>query len=146
MAVQIQYDFMRRATFNSGLSKLMSFPRFSPRVALSIARVIERVEKEREVAQKLYDGVLKKHAVLDEKGEVKPKEGQPNSFEIAEHSSQEAFNKEIEEMGKETFSVEMSPILIDKLDGVGLSANEIAALEPILDLGEAAAPSLAVVQ
>lgn len=131
--VTVKYSVMRVHAFNTGLSKLLNYPRFMPAVALSIVRLIEKVDKERDVAQKVYEGIVKKHAKLDEKGEVIPKDGDPNSFIVRDDSSQEALDKEVQEMGEQSFSVEMRPIALAALEGVGLTPNELMYLAPIID-------------
>lgn len=131
--VTVKYSVMRVHSFNAGLSKLLNYPRFLPSVALSVVRLIERVEKEREVAQKLYEGIIKKYAKLDDKGELVPKDGQPNSFVLREDATQEQIDKEVEEMGEQTFSVDMRPIALAALEGVNLTPQELMYMTAIIE-------------
>lgn len=131
--VTVKYSAMRVHSFNAGLSKLLNYPRFTPSVALSVVRLIERVEKEREVAQKLYEGIIKKYAKLDDKGELLPKDGQPNSFVLREDATQEQIDKEVEEMGEQTFSIDMRPIALPALEGVGLTPQELMYMASLVD-------------
>lgn len=129
--VQIKYEMIRNPAFNQALSKLMHYPKFTPRTGLMIARLVERVKKEAQVAQDAFIAVVKKYAILDEKGEIAPDNGQPNTYKLRE-GQQEAFDKETSELGEQTFSVDMKPILLDDLSGVGLTPNELSYLEPVL--------------
>lgn len=130
---QIPYSALREHPFNMALKKLVDYPRFKPTLALSIARLVKRIDEERSVAQDLYIKILKQHAELDALGELVPKDGKPNTYIIKADSTQEALDKALEEFGKETFSVEMKKFPLDLLEGVGLSGSEIMSLESLLE-------------
>lgn len=133
---QIKYSALRSGGFTQAINKLMHYPRFTPKTGLAISRVATRMKTEADVAQAQFEALVKKYAFLDEKGEIAPGD-KPGTFKIKpEHV--EDFIKEQKELGDLTFTVDMPPIKISALEGVGLSPLELAEIECLLDLEEPA--------
>jgi hypothetical protein len=78
-----------------------------------------------------WNKVLKKHAVLDSEGRVTFDEEKRIVF-IA--GSEEQKQKDIQEVELLEIKIERHKTALSELTGVGLTPDEIASLEPILDV------------
>lgn len=134
MAVTLTYQHVRNEAFVKALAKLARFEGFKDfRVAYSIAKFVRKWEQEAQMAQELYLKLVKQYAKLDEKGNVEPVENQPGTFQIP-NESVEVWKQAAENFHTISFEIEVKKLPISKLEAVGLSAMELNALEPLLEI------------
>jgi hypothetical protein len=129
--LKLTYKDLRNPQFMGTFMKLASFNGVSTKTAINIGRIKRVIDSESEIAQEAYVKMIKVHAELDEKGEIKPIEGQPNTFQIPE-ANQKAFGDAFKEFEKTEFEIPHHAISYREIDGVRLSAVEVMALDAIL--------------
>ncbi len=117
--IVLTYVSLNNPGFQKALGKLVNFVGFSPKAAYSVGRVMKTVAKETSEAQGLYQKILRKH-----RGESLTDEMSPDG--------NEAFQRDMDEFLGISFEVAVTPIPFSALDGAGLTAIEILALEPCL--------------
>lgn len=130
--IELKYEVVRNQAFQQALAKLLHYPKFSLSTTKAIAKIVQRVREAGDEAQNRFAAVVKAHAFLDEKGEILPNEGVKGTFKIMPEKFED-FQKAVEAMEEEKFSVDAPHLFEDQLEGVEISANELLLLEPILD-------------
>lgn len=147
--IELKYEVVRNQAFQQALAKLLHYPRFSFGTAKAIAKVVQTVRGAGDAAQERFAVVVKAHAFLDEKGEILPNEGVAGTYKIMPDKYAD-FQKAIEAMESETFSVDVAPFEMQQLDGVELSASDLLLLAPLLTeetaVGAKPSPQLGLVE
>lgn len=110
----------------------LSQKRFSARIALSIARLINALQPEIDIAQNEQKRIIGQFAKYDENGKPMSDENgiliEPTHLKEYDAQMKELINSEIE--------ISCKPLNIEWLDGTEFSAADIAALEPFLEMNE----------
>jgi hypothetical protein len=78
---------------------------------------------------------VKQYAKLDDKGEIKPADGKPGSFEIRDEVVEE-WKVKLDEYHNLTAEIPSYRITLDDIADVKLTANEIGAIEELMELGD----------
>jgi hypothetical protein len=130
--IKLKYEVVRNQAFQQALAKLLHYPKFSHDTKKTVAKIVKRMHEAGEEAQHRFAAVVKAHAYLDDKGEILPNEGVAGTFKIIPEKFAD-FQKAVEAMEEETFSVGVHHLFEEQLDGVEISPNELILLEPILD-------------
>lgn len=134
--MKILYKSLNDPSLAEAFGKLGNTP-MKPKPAYNISKIQNKLDSELKSLQKLYRDLVKRHAVLDEKGNIVEPQG-PGSYKLKEESV-EAFKKEQEELFGLFFEIEkIHPLKLVDLEGANLTPYEITALEPFLDPNELA--------
>jgi hypothetical protein len=130
---KLTYENLQNPMFARSLGKLASFPGYaSPKVAYGIAKIVKKVNDERQTFEKLYNDMLKLHAEVDEKtGDVKD-----NGQGIAVWKSDEEkkkFETKMKEFVAIEFEVPNNRLTLQDIGDVKLSPSEMLALESLIN-------------
>lgn len=132
--ITLKYDSLKNHNMTNAIHKLGQHPKFAPKLALSVANLIDEIQKQEKAIHDEWSALIMANAVLDEKGEFKPRENHngdpiPNSFIPKD---QEKWDKIVEEFDGKSFKVNADRIAMDDLAQVGLSPYEIKQLQPLI--------------
>ena len=132
--IELKNSVFKNQHMRDALMKVANHPKFTPKVALRIAKMIDDIfEAEKMVLDKRMT-LIKEHAVLDEKGGFVPKEGPdgkptPGTFTAKDQAKWDEAHKLFEQ---ETFSVKGERITLKEIEGVGLTPLELKSIEPLV--------------
>ncbi len=134
MAIKLTYKLINNGAFVSAIGKIAKFEGWTDqRSAYNAAKFFRRFKQEMETAQELYVKLVKRHAKVDEKGNLISPEDKPGQFEILDQNA-EAWIKAREDFESVSFEIDCHPIPLEKLQGAELSAIDLDVIEPLLDL------------
>jgi hypothetical protein len=135
--IELSFKNINDGAFHQGVSKLANFSGFAPKQAYAIGRIADSIGSHTRQAQVEYKKLMDKYSQKDENGKT-VQTNQPPFFAIAEGMKAEDFQKEHNEFLAISISVDKwNKIPLSSLPAnVGLSAVELKAIEPILDLEE----------
>lgn len=116
--------------------------------AHQMAKMIRTLESESDLLSKVFVEYLKQFVKLDDKGEIVPFDGKPETYEIRDEFQKDpAKNAEYQKAMKDFEEIEIEiphpKIPISKLGSVNLSPVELNALEPFLIDMEAVSSNVA---
>lgn len=135
MNIEIKHKNLRDTNFNSGLAKLSRFTGFAPKQLYNVSRIVEKVRVADKESERGWVKLIEPFLQKDEAGKVIPEmnEGKPipNSFAISD-DKKEAFTKAIDDFNEASVTIKRYKIPLDDLQGVGLNAQELLALEPLI--------------
>lgn len=135
--LKVTYEQLRDPSFSRGMGKLANFPGFkSPAVAYNVAKINLRLTEESELADKLFQKLVKPYAHLDDKGEFVPNRGIPNTFSIKDECVEEWKGK-LDEFHAVTVEIDRPRVNLADCEGAGLTPLEMGALENVLHSLEA---------
>lgn len=133
--MEITYDFLYQQQNKEALQKLFQ-AKFDGATTYNVRKIMYQCEKHFKQMQKDFQALVKQYAELDEKGDVKPVEGQPvGTFNIKADKAQE-WNTAIQElMNKKIPFEKCDKIHVNQLvnSDMKLSSMEMQSLEPLLD-------------
>lgn len=131
--IKITYDDLKRTPLLAALRRLAEAP-LRGKDAYNVAKILKHVEAEVPTYVKLWENIMKEHAELDEKGEIKtvndPQMG-PNSFTVPEEK-QASFKSACEAFLATVVEVPYPKMHKPIFDHLTLTAREMMALEPII--------------
>lgn len=120
--IEMTWGQIREPGFQRALGKLMNTDKLEFKHAYHISRLGAKIQSEAKEAQDWFVKLVKKYAEVDEKsGEFKVKD---------EHV--ETWQKEMSDFTFKKFGIDRHKIHVSDLKVVGLTPNEILALEPLL--------------
>lgn len=136
MDIEIKHKMLRDRDFNSGLAKLSRWPNFNPRQLYNVARIVEKIRQADKNSGELWQKMIEPYIQKDVEGKIIPDKGEdgkdlPNTFAIPDEKKGE-FQKKVEEFHELEFKIKRNKIPVGDLEGVGLNANELIALEPLI--------------
>lgn len=134
--IELQFRTINENIFHDGLNKLASFPGFSPKEAYHISRLTDKIGQHTKEARASYGKLIEKYAEKDEKGRPVVTQAPP-FFKMKDGVDASAWTKDYEEFLDIKVSIEKNKIPLSSLPSqIGLSAKELKALEPLLDVEE----------
>lgn len=130
--ITLTFEQIRNQHFGGGLQKLCTHGKFQVTTLDRVSRIAKQVRKFEKACCDEHNVIAQKYARKNEDGSLWTPEGKPpGSFEISD-ADQIKFEKDILALKDMRTDIPGSQILVSKLDGVGLNANEMLALEPLL--------------
>lgn len=133
--MKVTYGQMRDQNFARGMSKIANFAGFkSPKTAYAVAKLNQAILAEASTTDAVFKKLVMLHAKLDEKGELVPANGIPDTFEIRDEAMP-AWRDGLKEFTEiEVELLNKAPIPLDQLEGIPLTPLEINALECLLQI------------
>jgi hypothetical protein len=140
--IELNFRTINDQMFHKGMAKLVNFTGFNPKQAYMISRIADQVGTHLKDARMSYNALISKYAQKDAEGKVVVAKAPP-FFEMKEGADLVAFNKEYEEFLDIKVTIEKwNKLPLSALPStVALSAEEIKAIEPLLDCNEDETPS-----
>lgn len=129
--IELKYKIVKNAEFNLGLSKIGKFPFKTVQNSLTIKRILKALEKEAEIMQPVFKLIVDQFALKDEKGSLIPVPGTEDTFQVKENV--EGYRKALKDFEETSFEIRSPKLKFSDLDGVGLSAVELLALEDLIE-------------
>lgn len=130
MGYTLKYEFLNNHNFVGALKKLQNISGLHIRTAYLIGKLNQHLDNELAEGRKLFQGIIKKYADLDEKGNPIVQDGQ---FVIAK-DKQESFGKEVADLMSVEIEVPFTKFTFDDLakSQAGLTPQDLMALEPVM--------------
>lgn len=125
----LKRGFLNNMLAMSALDKLSTSNKMPADIAYRAGRLHAKINKEVVVTRDLWLGLVKKYAILDDKGEIVFKDNKP-TFETLEKEKEHDIA--FEEMMKEEFEEKVFPLPLAALKECALTPQELIAIEPIL--------------
>lgn len=126
-----------RGEFLPAFEKLANMEGLHQKVAYHLGRVAAKLKPLTLKAQSDYIAVIKKHCLLDEKGEMVPENKVPGTFTIPPENKK-AWLKAIEEFEKTAVTIDKLQLRVSDLATAKLTPNDYVALEPLISEMEVA--------
>jgi hypothetical protein len=135
--IKLQNKHLMDALFNNALIKLERHVGFPPRTTYDVMKIVRLIRQESQDIQKAFIQMVKKHATLDEQGECVPNKDEngkfiPGTFVVPDDKA-EAYQAERKAFDELEFSLDWRKLKLSDLNGTKLSAQELAALEPLIE-------------
>jgi len=134
--IKLSYSTLRSDSFHMVFSKLCRSQEFSVQTAYQIAKLKDKIRKELQIEQDLFLGLVRQYCKLDEKGEILPIKQEdkviPGTFEIVPEK-QDEWNAKYGEFIKQEITIDRDPIGLKDIGSAELSADDLLAIEPILE-------------
>jgi hypothetical protein len=132
--LRLTYEIYRNVAFQRATSKLRAFG-FDQKTSYHVMRIVKAIAAQEKTAQEQFLEVVKRHAELDEKGEIKPTDpSRPGSFKVRD-GAEEAFHKDAAAWEATEFTCDKwEPLLLSDVAACRLSADELDVLAPLLDM------------
>ncbi len=127
----LTYSELDNQNFMGGLRHLAQ-ERLALPISYNVIKIIAAIETELKVATKMYQDIIKRHADLNEKGEVAFKDNVPGRFVIAEEKKP-AFDAELAEWRKIEFKVERHKLPMEALTSASITPVMLAAIMLVVD-------------
>lgn len=137
---KLSYETLNNSEFTMALEKLANVETFNVKAAYNVGKIRDKVKAELNEAHPLFMKLIKKHAVLDENGEVLQAPGR--GYEIRKEA-QADFDKEWDEFMSIEVEIPRHKVTLSDIEaamnkisadhGEKLSGKELAALDPILN-------------
>lgn len=137
---KLNYETLNNSEFTMALEKLANCDTLPVKAAYNVGKIRAKVKHELEAAHPLFMKMIKKHAILDENGDILQAPGR--GYEIKKENQAE-FDKEWEDFMKIEVKIDFSKIKMSELEKAmdkvnperaeKLSGKELAALDPILN-------------
>lgn len=129
---KITYGKLRSPVFLQSLSSLYTYDGYN-RVsdAYNVKKIVDKINEEVELSNKLYLDMLKKYAELTPEGDLVHPADQPNQYIIPEDKSIE-FQDAVKDFEQHTIEMNIEPIPLKIIDSMKLSPAGIGALEGII--------------
>lgn len=132
----LSYKVLKSREFQNALNAIGRLKGLATKHACAIARLMQKLNQEREIADKIYVDMVEEYVARDAEGKKIPVEGQPpGSWKLdpaklddfnAKSKEHEAHTVEIDRAGLDikVFAKHLSPVEILALDAVWLPYNE----------------------
>lgn len=135
--IELSFKNINEGAFHQGINKLVNFNGFAPKQAYAIGRIADKISQHTKEAQVSYKKIMDKYAAKDDKGMIVPSDKAP-FFTFKVESMEAEFKKEHDEFLSISVSLDKwGKLPLSSLPAnIGLSALELKAIEPILDLEE----------
>jgi hypothetical protein len=130
MPIHLKYADMNNRVLRNALSRLANHDGFRGQFAYTISKLIRKWDEEAKIATELLLKLMKTHAKLDEKGEIIPKDG--TGFELNDLHTEKDWEDAVKKFDQTEFTIEVNALGIDELEKVGLTPNEMIAMEKFL--------------
>lgn len=131
MAVKVKQGQFRSQDFIQGLVKIRNHSFKDQKVAYGVMRLLKFFEQETELVQQGFQKLVKQFAILDEKGEFVPHNGQPGTFQIIPEKVED-WKKAVKEFEDVDVELQQHPIRLEHLQGAGLTPGDMLAVECLL--------------
>jgi hypothetical protein len=137
--IKLRYLDVNSKELEYGLKKLNTYTKFPAKIAYRIGRAVQDIQRQMQKIAKGYDEIFNDHVKKEANGlPVKNKQGE---FEFNDMGKwKQAFSDYMQT----EFEIKILPIPIDDLNDVGLSPDEILALEKFIDMADK--PSLSLLK
>lgn len=138
--IEMTYNQVSSFDFLRTIQKVAAIPT-NPKTAYKIKKLVDAIQRQKKIISGEYQKeIVDTYALKDEKGElVKPKEG-PHEFEVIPEKREE-FQTAQNDFSTRTFKIDRTPLTIDELGDMKITAAEINNLGPILADAEETAPT-----
>lgn len=130
--IQINYKRVKDHTFNAAMKKLSAKPFRDQKLAYTIAKIVNVLNKEAETTQALFLKLVDTYADKDAQGHVIVPPGMaPGSFQVSKNH--EEYQKALADFEALSFDIPGPKLTFLQLESVDLSAEDCIALEPLLE-------------
>lgn len=138
--IKIKNKSFQDNDFRNACIKLEQYPKFPVRTAYQVMKILRLLNQEQGDFSKGLTTLLKKYALLDEKGEFissNDPEGKPvpGTFTIPE-ANHEAYKKERIEFSEMDIDVDWKQLKVADLEQVNMTPAELSAIEGLIDFEE----------
>lgn len=124
--IELKWSDLRTPEFQMAMTKLMNANNLPFKTSYHVSRIGAKCQSEVKESDQHWLKLAKKYADINEKtGQFKVKE---------EHL--EIWNKETGDFGETKFTIDKRKLSMSELEPVGLTPNEILALEPLISVLE----------
>jgi hypothetical protein len=125
----LKFEQINDRTFSDAMNKIDAHTGFSAKTLFDWNKMKDKWDREAKRGAEMFSKLLDKHTNKDEAG--KPKHDKATGkFDFINEAD---FQKDCDEMLKQTFEIKASKLPIAELLNVKLSAREIRTLAPIID-------------
>lgn len=132
--ITVNYETIRKdVAFGGGFQKLRSCRTFPVKVAYTVGKIVKKIESEWKESEKLWQDILERHAVKDEKGARIIENGQ---FKVTDEA---AFEKDARDFMALSFTIDWTKLTLNDLESLkepALTPDELMALEPLINHGD----------
>lgn len=133
MAFSIKHKYLGESRFQSALSKLYHHADWANQGAsYNVGKIVKECENQWKDVRAEHDKILRKHAEVDEQGNLVKDEESGLPFKLIEEKKAD-YEKAVMELMDIEFKVERHPIKVEDMGKIKLSAAELEALEPMID-------------
>lgn len=131
--ITLTYALLQDPQFGRAFSKLATFSGYkSMKTVHNLAQIGKKVNEEFRLLGKLHLDLVKRHAELDEKGELIPRSpGEPNTYKIRDEVKEEWLTA-IKDFNAIEVKIDRPFLTLDELVGVPLSPVELEVVEPLM--------------
>jgi len=130
--MQLKVKELNHPLFISALQKLDNCSKYpSTQVAWQVMKLVKNCHELIKEKREFYQKQVKEHTILDEQGN--PKFDDKGQLQFKSPEDEAAHEKAFEEFMTVELEVKGRQLKLDELGQVGLSPNELEALEPLID-------------
>ena len=126
--IKFTFGFLNQHPVEASLTKLASCTTLDARTAYQVAKHLAKVTAELKTAREIFSKLVLQHAVVDEKGA--PVKAENGELQLKDKA---AYDAALAEFLKVEFEYDRRKLSLSELEKSGLSALEIAALDPIIE-------------
>lgn len=138
MTVQMKISELKNPNFFRSLHKIASHPFKEFKTSYNITKIHRKLMLELKDVQEAEQKFVNEYAQKDDKGKLVLSKGPdgkpvPNSFELQEDKIQE-YQDKMKAFEETEFKIECHKIRPDEIMEIGISALDLGALEPLIDV------------
>jgi len=132
--LELTFRDLNDMQFNDVLRKLGSTGAYTNKKAFkNVFKLLKNISSEQKLARSMHTAILKDHAELDEKGELKPDEVSKRPYVILD-GKKDLYNAAMESFMSNVIELDCLPVRLEDIPDGTLSPNEVLVLEPLLDI------------
>lgn len=136
MPITLNYKIIDQQEFAQALVVLKDYPFRNQRFAYNVAKIWRRLDAEFQVANGLWQKLIRQFAEVDEKGKLVPRSPEePNTFKIPEDKTAD-FEAAKKSFTSIEFEIDCHPLKLEQLETMPISAGQIEALSALFDFTE----------
>lgn len=128
--ITLTYKDIRQGFFLQAFDRLCNNPNLGPKVSYNVSKIASKVRPQVETCQEKFVELVKKYAILDDKGNIKPING-PGSYEVRPEALEE-YKKDLKSFENTTFTIDRFKLTYKDLEKANLAPNEWLGLEPLI--------------
>lgn len=128
--ITLTYEQVRNKNFAAGLLKLANHSGFDPKVAYNIAKIVDKTRQFDRDCNKIHNDVVVELCSKDKDGNMMSPNG-PGSFEIPTENF-DKFQKKMDELKGLSVEIERYRVKLSDIEEVGLTPEQLLALEPVM--------------
>ena len=128
MGFKVKFSEITMPTFNQTVGKIYQGQEFDDiKKAYKLKRLVEKIEIHQKSFYSMYQDIQKTFLI-----DV-PAEGEVAATKTIDPERADEFKKKIEELGQTEVDVDWHQMTLNDLEGMKITARDLAMIEPILD-------------